>query len=271
MSRKAFTLIELLVVISIIALLVGILLPALGAARKAALDIQCKSQLRQFGIAFTAYATDARDHLPLNGDSANGNRTQTWLSEAPSAFLQFKRAPDNGSIFVYVGESPELYRCPALEEGVFNSGDGSNGKYDYSMFAAWNAADLNQIPNQTRIITSPTEETQILTPLLMEEDPSEFMNNDWPDASHGNDDRVGNWHNGDQGNLAAVDGSAASLTNVTDVQDKYPKAKIWYAQAPSGNIQSIGDSRLIKRLPGDTPRTISPSTPDFLPNEWGKL
>lgn len=269
MSRKAFTLIELLVVISIIALLVGILLPALGAARKAALDIQCKSQLRQFGIAFTAYATDSRDHLPLNGDSANGNRTQTWLSEAPSAFLQFKRAPDNGSIFVYVGESPELYRCPALEEGVFNSGDGSNGKYDYSMFAAWNAADLNQIPNQTRIITSPTEETQVHTPLLMEEDPAEFMNNDWPDASHGNDDRVGGWHNGEQGNLAAVDGSTASLTNVTDAQGKYPKAKIWYAQAPSGNIQSIGDSRLVR--PGDRSRTISPSTPDFLPNEWGGL
>ena len=65
-SRHAFTLIELLVVISIIALLVGILLPALGAARRTAQTVKCASNMRQLGIGFMGYATDNEGKFPLN-------------------------------------------------------------------------------------------------------------------------------------------------------------------------------------------------------------
>ena len=62
--RTAFTLVELLVVISVIAILMGILMPALGRARSAANRAACQSNLRQIGIAFRAYLDDSRDIMP---------------------------------------------------------------------------------------------------------------------------------------------------------------------------------------------------------------
>jgi prepilin-type N-terminal cleavage/methylation domain-containing protein len=59
-SKKAFTLIELLVVIAIIALLIGILLPALGRARISAQDLKCLAQIREMGTQMALYANDDR-------------------------------------------------------------------------------------------------------------------------------------------------------------------------------------------------------------------
>lgn len=61
---RAFTLIELLVVIAIIALLIGILLPALGGARRAVRSTVCLSRLQQMGVATTAYLNDFDRTLP---------------------------------------------------------------------------------------------------------------------------------------------------------------------------------------------------------------
>ncbi len=65
MKRNGFTLIELLVVIAIIALLIGILLPALGAARESAKELKCLTQVRGIGQAFTFYADDNKDWYPI--------------------------------------------------------------------------------------------------------------------------------------------------------------------------------------------------------------
>ncbi len=280
-KHKGFTLIELLVVISIIALLVGILLPALGAARRAAQDIRCKSQLRQFGIAFMAYATDNREFLPPNrrgrpiGVNTGPEITRNWLLDtardtfANERVQEFVDAPEKGSIYPYVGETKELYRCPALETGVFNSGIGSNGKYDYSTFTAWNMAPLNAIQNQSVVKRNAvTESIDIITPLLIEEDPANSMNKGgFQDSQHSSGDRVGNWHNGNQGNFTAIDGSTASY--VPDDGESDPGSNRWFSLAANGEMRSLGDAqRLINGRVSTRPAGVTGGL-EYRFKEWG--
>ncbi len=108
--RFGFTLIELLVVISIIALLIGILLPALGAARDAARDMQCLSNLRQFGTAMYGYSIEHRDALPYGAYQDYGpgtsNTSGDWMITLSGYFSQETGTYDAGT------DANEAFQCP---------------------------------------------------------------------------------------------------------------------------------------------------------------
>ncbi len=127
MKRNAFTLIELLVVVAIIAVLISILLPALGRAKKQARATVCGSHLHQIGTAIYTYWTEWNGRIPyVETPMVNGNGAQLpgfARPEVPDEELNpFDREKwpislPNVLMPTYVGEMAEIFVCPAATVG----------------------------------------------------------------------------------------------------------------------------------------------------------
>jgi prepilin-type N-terminal cleavage/methylation domain-containing protein/prepilin-type processing-associated H-X9-DG protein len=97
-KRAAFTLVELLVVIGIIALLIGILLPALSRAREQAAKTTCMSNMRQVAMAYVGYANENKGWLPASSRGGGPIRAHDWLHYQPG------RDIDQSAIGRYLGK-----------------------------------------------------------------------------------------------------------------------------------------------------------------------
>lgn len=112
MTRRGFTLIELLVVIAIIALLVGILLPALGAAKRSAESVVCKANTRQFLTAIVMYSDANEEDPPISVSYESELATAQDVMTDPVSMIHHELIP-------YIGgdETPggfaETFRCPS--------------------------------------------------------------------------------------------------------------------------------------------------------------
>jgi prepilin-type N-terminal cleavage/methylation domain-containing protein/prepilin-type processing-associated H-X9-DG protein len=112
-NKKAFTLIELLVVIAIIAILAAMLLPALAAAKKKALKIQCVNNLKQVGISFRLWEGDNGDKYPMSVGWASGG-AQEYLWHQGATTVGFVNNP--GMAFMVMSNelsTPKILNCPA--------------------------------------------------------------------------------------------------------------------------------------------------------------
>ena len=116
--KGGFTLVELLVVIGIIAILIGLLLPALNGARRSANQLKCAAQMRQLGTAALLYANEYRQVIPRDNFAGGHFFASNLLPYLNGPHIDRARQTDRQYLHGVYGQTPVLH-CPSVDIGRF--------------------------------------------------------------------------------------------------------------------------------------------------------
>lgn len=153
---RGFTIVELLVVISIVALLISILLPALGSARDAARNALCSNQLRQIYVGGLAYSVDHSNRMPPVTDDA---LQTSWIIDPGGRFAEAYLQQDVeqygtfGGINARMRSMSNIFRCPFVSNELLHwsleAADRASSQYVFTGFALWDK-DKREVYRHTR-------------------------------------------------------------------------------------------------------------------------